>query len=170
MLPGRTARSGRVTVGACRWLTSPPYWVRGRAGQSTTLGWRTVKKALLATIATLLIALGWSPAAQAGPNDGYPGVVQPDAGAQGPHKAKAGETIKVRAKIDLASNGQPCRGKFMLKVTPKGATSDARLFKMFKDTNGGDKTFSFAIDEPGKYIVKLRFIPEYRSPCKGAHD
>ena len=129
-----------------------------------------MKKALPAAIATALIALGWSPAAHAGPNDGYPGVVQPDAGAQGPHKAKAGQKIKVKAKINLASNGAPCRGKFMFKVTPVGATSDAKLFKKFKDTNGGDKSLTFSIDQPGKYIVKVRFIPEYRSPCKGAHD
>ncbi|WP_457201870.1 hypothetical protein [Nocardioides sp. HB32] len=117
----------------------------------------------------MLIALGWSPAL-AGPNDGYPGVVQPDAGAHGPHKAKAGKKIEVRASVDVASNGSPCRGKFMLKVTPKGATSDARLLKLFKDTNGQDRVFTFTIDEPGKYIVKVRFVPEYRSPCKGAHD
>jgi hypothetical protein len=128
-----------------------------------------MKRVLACAVAAALISLGWGSVAVAGPNDGYPGVVQPEAGAQGPHQAKVGETIKVKASIDLASNGEPCRGRFMFKVTPKGAVSDARLFKRYVKTNGGDRSIKFSIDEPGEYIVKVRFVPEYRSPCKGAH-
>lgn len=129
-----------------------------------------MKKLCAATIASFLLVLGWGSAAVAGPNDGYPGVVQPETSAPVPDKAKAGKTIKVKASVDLASNGQPCRGKFMLKVyRAKGFAGDPE-FKLFEKTNGGDKTFEFKIEEPGKYIVKVRFIPEYRSPCKGAHS
>jgi hypothetical protein len=132
-------------------------------------GERAVKKLLATTIVSFLVLLGGGSTAFAGPNDGYTGVVQPEASAQVPDKAKAGKTIKVRASVDLASNGAPCRGRFMLKVTPvKNPYSDP-LLKMFEHTNGGDKVFEFKINEPGRYIVKVRFIPEHRSPCKGAH-
>jgi plastocyanin len=125
-----------------------------------------MKKLAAGLIASALLVPGAATTAFAGPDDGYPGTVTTQSGSEVPKHAKAGEKVKIKAELGVASNGEPCTGKFVLKVTKAGGGKPERHKK---GTEGEDRTFSFTFDEPGKYFVKVRFIPDDMSPCKGSH-
>jgi hypothetical protein len=123
-------------------------------------------KLIAGLVAALLLIPGAATTAFAGPNDGYPGTIKTESGSQVPKHAKPGKPFKVKAKLRVASNGEPCEGKFVMKVTKAGGDA----FRKKKGTDGDNKTFTVSLDRPGKYFIKIRFIPAFRSPCKGSHS
>ncbi|GAW51808.1 MULTISPECIES: hypothetical protein [unclassified Nocardioides] len=124
-----------------------------------------MKKLAAGLIASALLVPGTATTAFAGPHDGYPGYIPTQSSSSVPKHAEPGKPFKVKAKLGVSSNGQPCQGTFVMKVHKAGGD----VFRKNKDTDGDNKTFTVTLDKPGKYFIKIRFIPAFRSPCKGSH-
>ncbi|MGY2701574.1 hypothetical protein [Nocardioides sp. HB32] len=125
-----------------------------------------MKKLIVGIAGAALLVSSAGSAAFAGPHDGYPGVIKTQTTVSGPGKAKVGQTKTYNAKLVVASDGNPCKGTFDLKVT-KG---DDTVQTGSKPLGDGNRSFDVTFDHgKGKYVVKVRFIPSNQNACKGSN-
>lgn len=125
-----------------------------------------MKTLIASSVAAALLVPGAATTAFAGPGDGYPGSIQTNPQTSVPKKAEPGQKVKVKVKLGVASNGQPCKGTIVVTVSKGG---DVKT-KKSKKTAGGPRAFGVTFPTKGVYFVKTRFIPVDFSPCKGSHS
>ncbi|GAW51807.1 hypothetical protein [Nocardioides sp. PD653-B2] len=124
-----------------------------------------MKTMTAALVAAALLIPGTASSAFAGPGDGYPGTIPTESTTKAPDKVDQGEKFKVKAKVDVASDGSPCKGRYVLRVT-----DGDHVKKKVSKTGGDSHAFSLKLGTKGTWTIKLRFIPADNSPCKGSHD
>lgn len=125
-----------------------------------------MKTLIASSVAAALLIPGAATSAFAGPGDGYPGQIPTNPQTSVPKHADPGETVKVKVKLGVASNGNPCKGTIVVTVKKAG---EGVQTKKSKKTAGGPRAFNVTFPEAGVYFVKTRFIPVDFSPCKGSH-
>ena len=125
-----------------------------------------MKTLIAGSIAAMLLIPGAATSAFAGPGDGYPGQIPTNPQTSVPKHANPGQTVKVKVKLGVASNGNPCKGRIVVTVRQAGEGIQA---KKSKKTGGAPRAFNVTFPDPGLYFVKTRFIPVDLSPCKGSH-
>jgi hypothetical protein len=128
------------------------------------MGSSTMKTLTAGLVAAALLIPGTASSAFAGPGD-YPGTVPTESTVKSPDKVDKGEKFKVKAKLGVASDGSPCKGRYLLKVT-----DGEHVKKKVSKTGGGTHAFTLQLGAKGTWTIKLRFIPADNSPCKGSHD
>jgi hypothetical protein len=115
-------------------------------------------------VAAALLIPGTASSAFAAPGD-YPGTVPTESKTTAPKKVEQGEKFKVKAKLGVASDGSPCKGHYVLRVT-----DGEHVKKKVSKTRGGTHAFTLKLGAKGTWTIKLRFVPADNSPCKGSHD
>jgi hypothetical protein len=128
-----------------------------------------VKKIIAAGTAALFLLPCLAVAAFAGPNDGYPGVVDTAVKAKAPDKVKSGKEFTVRANLVIAANDNPCEGHFLIKLTNPNTGVEKTVEQ--DGTNKRDVfRAQFTLKAVAKWDGKAKWIPAYRNPCQGSHD
>ncbi len=125
-----------------------------------------MKTLIAGSIAAMLLIPGAATSAFAGPGDGYPGSIPTHPQTSVPKHADKGDKVKVKVKLGVSSNGNPCKGRIVVTVRQAGEGIQA---KKSKKTGGAPRSFSVKFSDEGLYFVKTRFIPVDNSPCKGSH-